>query len=274
MFKIGDFSKIAQISGRMLRHYDKIGLFTPEYTDPETGYRYYTANQLPRLNRILALKDMGLGLKQIKELMHDDISADDIESLLYAQKSQIEQTIMADMARLRRVEFRIRQLKQKTTDTYDIVLKSVPKQNYFSTRRLFATKADSDLIHADIDYVQRETGLKDLPITAILHNDVFEDELDWEVGFTVEDSATTALAIPDTRQMCLRELPAVSTMATTIQDISKLTDYIAGYNAIGTWIEGNGYQIAGPVREVGLDVHSNYAPSIFEIQIPIEKITT
>jgi DNA-binding transcriptional MerR regulator len=40
MFKIGDFSRVAQISVRMLRHYDKLGLLTPSHTDRFTGYRY------------------------------------------------------------------------------------------------------------------------------------------------------------------------------------------------------------------------------------------
>ena len=62
MFKIGDFSRLAQVSVRMLRHYDKLGLLEPSYTDRFTGYRYYTIDQLPRLNRIVALNDLGLTL--------------------------------------------------------------------------------------------------------------------------------------------------------------------------------------------------------------------
>ena len=62
MFRIGEFSKIAQVSGRLLRYYDKLGLFKPIRIDPETGYRYYSAQQLPALNRILALKELGLTL--------------------------------------------------------------------------------------------------------------------------------------------------------------------------------------------------------------------
>jgi DNA-binding transcriptional MerR regulator len=62
MFKIGDFSKIARVSTRLLRYYDSIGLLSPGRTDPTTGYRYYMADQLARLNRILALKELGLSL--------------------------------------------------------------------------------------------------------------------------------------------------------------------------------------------------------------------
>ncbi len=67
MFQIGTFSKIAQVSGRLLRYYDEIGLLSPEATDPETGYRYYSARQLPRLNRILVLKEVFLVLENIRE---------------------------------------------------------------------------------------------------------------------------------------------------------------------------------------------------------------
>ena len=50
MFKIGDFAKLGQISIRMLRHYDQLGLLKPDHVDKFTGYRYYTAVQLAHLN--------------------------------------------------------------------------------------------------------------------------------------------------------------------------------------------------------------------------------
>jgi DNA-binding transcriptional MerR regulator len=62
MFLIGEFSKIARVSKRLLQYYDEIDLFKPAYTDPQTEYRYYSAKQLPTLNRILALKELGLSL--------------------------------------------------------------------------------------------------------------------------------------------------------------------------------------------------------------------
>jgi DNA-binding transcriptional MerR regulator len=58
MFRTGEFSNIARVSKRLLQYYDEIGLFKPARIDPQTGYRYYSAKQLPRLNRILALKDL------------------------------------------------------------------------------------------------------------------------------------------------------------------------------------------------------------------------
>src|SRR5438132_3935846 len=110
MFRIGEFSKIAQVSGRLLRYYDEIGLLSPESTDPETGYRYYSARQLPRLNRILVLKELGLSLEQIARLLAQDTSPDEIRGMLALRKAQIEQSLQEEMARLRIVEKRLQQI--------------------------------------------------------------------------------------------------------------------------------------------------------------------
>ena len=78
MYKIGEFAQIAQVSGRLLRYYDSIGLLSPERIDPATGYRYYMAQQLVALNRILALKELGLTLDQVARLLRDGVSAEEI----------------------------------------------------------------------------------------------------------------------------------------------------------------------------------------------------
>ena len=65
MFLIGEFSQIAQVPRSLLRYYDEIDLLKPAEIDQWTNYRYYSVTQLPRLNRILALKELGLTLEQI-----------------------------------------------------------------------------------------------------------------------------------------------------------------------------------------------------------------
>lgn len=62
MIRIGLFSKLSQVPVKTLRYYNEIGLLEPAEIDSFTGYRYYSVTQLPRLNRILALKDLGLSL--------------------------------------------------------------------------------------------------------------------------------------------------------------------------------------------------------------------
>jgi DNA-binding transcriptional MerR regulator len=75
MFKIGDFARIAQVTVKALRYYDELGLLRPAYVDAFSGYRYYAAGKLPRLNRILALKDMGFSLDEIARLLDDALPA-------------------------------------------------------------------------------------------------------------------------------------------------------------------------------------------------------
>ena len=75
MFKIGDFARIGRVTVRTLHHYEELGLLAPVRSDPMTGYRYYGLEQLPRLNRILALKDLGLSLDEIGLLLSQELSA-------------------------------------------------------------------------------------------------------------------------------------------------------------------------------------------------------
>ena len=56
MFRIGDFSRIARVSARLLRFYDEIGLLAPAQADPQTGYRYYSYSQLRAAEMIRLLR--------------------------------------------------------------------------------------------------------------------------------------------------------------------------------------------------------------------------
>jgi len=104
MFRIGEFSKIAQVSGRLLRYYDEIGLFSPIHIDKFTGFRYYSAEQMSDLNRILALKDLGLTLDQIQRVLRDNISPDEMQGMLLLKKAEIEQLLQDQLKRIRGIE--------------------------------------------------------------------------------------------------------------------------------------------------------------------------
>jgi len=83
-FKIGEVAAMFDISIRAIRLYDKMSLFKPEYTDEQTGYRYYTADQLPLLNTILVLKAIGVKLIDIKQLVDKGL---DPEELVHSMKT-------------------------------------------------------------------------------------------------------------------------------------------------------------------------------------------
>ena len=60
LFQIGDVAKLFHLSVSSLRHYENVGLLTPEYIAPGTGYRYYSPTQIPMLREICFLRSIGM----------------------------------------------------------------------------------------------------------------------------------------------------------------------------------------------------------------------
>lgn len=127
MLTIGDFARLAGVSVRMLRHYDTLGLLTPRRIDPSSGYRFYSAEQLDRANRLVALKDLGFGLDAIKPMLDGKIDADQMRALLRQRRSELADQISADAGRLQRVEQHLRAIEsEETMQAESVTTKSLP----------------------------------------------------------------------------------------------------------------------------------------------------
>jgi DNA-binding transcriptional MerR regulator len=143
LLKIGDFSKLAQVSVKTLRHYGKVGLLTPAWVDRFTRYRYYTLDQLPRLNRILALKDLGFSLPQVRELLREDLSAAELRGMIRMKHAEVERQVQAEAARLARVTARLRQIEREgRMPDYEVALKTVPSQRVVGIREVVPAFGD------------------------------------------------------------------------------------------------------------------------------------
>ena len=124
--KIGEFSRVGQVSIATLRYYDQCGLLKPNALDPDTGYRYYTLDQLSRLNRILALKDFGFPLEQIAWLLEENLSLDQLQVMFTLKQAQTKHMIEIEQARLARIAARLRQIEQEgIMPAYEVLLKQV-----------------------------------------------------------------------------------------------------------------------------------------------------
>jgi len=274
MFKIGDFSKVAQVSGRLLRYYDEIDLFKPAHIDHETGYRYYTAEQLPQLNRILALKNLGLSLDQIARMIQDEVSTDEIRGMLLLKKSQIEQTLREEVNKLQAVESRLRQIDQAGEwSDLPVAIKDLPPQPFLSTRIRELGEGKFYPFYQEMMLALQANNTKTYgSCICITHSDLLDTPLDLELGFVMRDNSTSALALPNHPDMEMTILEGAQ-MATLVH----VGDWISGmesYQSLGTWVEQSGYQFAGPGREVFIDVkvERDASNNIFEIQFPIEPI--
>ncbi len=113
MFSIGDFARHGRVSVRMLRHYDAIGLLRPASVDRATGYRFYEAQQLSRLNRIVALKDLGFTLQQVQSILDEKVSVEELRGMLRLRQAELQARIQADAARMAQVEARLQLIEQE-----------------------------------------------------------------------------------------------------------------------------------------------------------------
>src|SRR5688572_21592976 len=133
MFRIGDFSRIARVSARLLRFYDEIGLLEPAHADVHSGYRYYTVGQLARLNRITVLKDLGFSLEQIGDILKADISAAELRNMLLMRRNDVERTLTVEAQRLRHIEIRITQIETDgCLSSEDVVVRAEPARQLLS----------------------------------------------------------------------------------------------------------------------------------------------
>lgn len=127
MFNIGDFARLGRVSVRMLRHYDAIGVLRPAHVDEFTGYRSYDAHQLQRLNRLIALKDLGFTLEQVRTVLNEHASVDDLRGMLTVRRTQVEEELAEQRSRLDRIEARLRLIESENTmNNHDVIVKHVP----------------------------------------------------------------------------------------------------------------------------------------------------
>lgn len=270
MFRIGDFSRVARVSSRLLRYYDEIGLFVPARIDEATGYRYYSAAQLPRLNRILVLRELGLTLEQIGRAIGGELPAAELRGMLLMRRAEIEQTMQAQAQRLRQIESRIAQIEAEGQAADDVIVRREPARRLLSMRQTVPSFAEGvRLIGELLVSVPRQVGAGALgEFVAIAHAQDFEPEnLDVEFGFFL------ASAVKPPERFQLRELPPVERLACCVRVGPPQAAHLTTAR-IGQYIEANGYRISGPNREVFLQrpAGRSLEDAVVEMQFPVEKI--
>lgn len=276
MFRIGEFAQIAQVSGRQLRFYDQLGLLQPAHTDPQTGYRYYSIRQLPQLNCILALKELGLSLEQIGPLLKEALSPTELRAMLTMKRAQLAQSLREEETRLRHIESRIAQIdRQGGIGDYDVVMKSMPSTPFLSLRCAcdgMDEAVQMVRIVAEDGARQIRPTLRD-KLVVVARNDRDDEKLDLEIGFSLTRPSNTSIRIAGDLVLRASELPAVETMATIVRPGTNAESHTS-FGAIGMWIEANAYEIAGPCREVFLEPITGppgFDGALVEIQFPVRR---
>jgi DNA-binding transcriptional MerR regulator len=271
MLKIRDFARLAEVSMTTLRYYDEIGLLKPIQVDPETGYRFYTMDQLPQLHRIVALKELGLGLTQIAEILDKGVSPFALQGMLQLKQAQLQQQIQAEQEQLVRVEARLRSLEQGSSlPTYEVVLKVSRSITGVSLHAPTGDRADQ----ADwIDIMLKRYGVKPIDHLLVVHTESDDECTPGSVKMVapVDGRDVDRLLIRSEGRLSRCSLPAFPHMASTLHH-GHPTLALPAYQALGTWMENNAYTIVGPRRKVRLRREDNLDDALTEIQFPVEKV--
>jgi DNA-binding transcriptional MerR regulator len=292
MLKIGDFSRLARVTIKALRYYDELGLLKPARIDSFTGYRYYSADQLPRLNRIIALKDIGLSLEEIARLLQDNVSISHILDLLYTKQEALKQRLEDESERLKRVEDWIVEVENENKlPAYEIILKKIPPVRVVSARVMIPNTFNPKPVHnkalpvltAMVDHIFRSNAQIIGPLIGI-----YDGEIAGVEEFDLEFALPVSQVVPSRDEFQYKELPGYDQAVTTIHKGSVNSGAPVNI-ALAKWFETNDYQIIGPRREILLidyrivgpdreiiysDTRSSSLPDKFvvEIQVPVARV--
>lgn len=269
MYQIGLFSKINRITAKTLRHYDAIGLLKPGYVDPHTGYRYYTSKELIRMNRILALKQLGLTLEEIARVIGEP---EMVKLILTLKRQELRERIKEEEGRLRQVEVYLKNIEGETNMDYNPILKRLPGCTVASMR----TVADNynayfTLIPPMGEEMRRQGAVcADPPYCFTIYHDgeYKESDIDIEVCEAVQAPREDSDLVRYKRMAPVPE-------AACVLHRGSYAGLREAYLFLYRWIDDNGYEPADNPRESYIDGIWNKEREeewLTELQVPVKVL--
>lgn len=270
MLRIGVFSKMNKVTIKTLRYYDELGLLSPCHVDEATGYRYYAASQMPRLHRILALKQIGFSLSEIIDALEQDFSTDKMIDYLESKQQFISKTIESERKKLKQVENYLKVLRQEADYmSYDVILKELPAVIVASMRRVIPSYDAFNEIYPEMGAIMQKDNVRcavpEYCFTLYHDGEYKEKDIDVEICQAVVAPA------PDSEKVKYKRIEGVPVAACIIHKGPYNTIGMS-YSAVNRWIEENGYEIVGQPRESYLDgIWNKENPEewLTEIQVPV-----
>lgn len=271
IFKIGEFSKLTQVSIRMLRYYDETGLLIPAQIDQFTGYRYYSVEQISHLHKIIFLRDAGFSVSEIATTLNcweDAFLTDQLKD----KHQEIERTIKKEQERLSKIETALRDIKKKALVHYDVSLKSIPSFQVLSLRKIIPDYFCEGELWNELTGFIDEEGLGISPNSSSFA--VYHDEEHKEANVDVEVCVIVDQLGASKNGFTFRQTEKVDTMAYTWV-YGPFENIASGYSSLAQWLQQhNQYRMKGRNRQIchrGPWNEKNPDRYLTEIQIPVEK---
>ncbi|MEY9965646.1 DNA-binding transcriptional MerR regulator [Streptacidiphilus sp. MAP12-16] len=271
MFSIGDFAKHGRVSIRMLRHYDDIGLLRPAYVDPASGYRFYEAGQLARLNRVIALKDLGFTLQHVQNILDDKVGVEELRGMLRLRRAELAAAREAAAARLAEVEARLRIIEREGhMPTDDVVVKQIPAVRLAELTGVAASFSPQDItpvikpLYAQLIERLMAAGVTPVGPAIAYYESAEDDQVVVHAGMPVNIEADPS------HDWSIVDLPGIDTAATVVHRGS-MDDVMSSIQTLAKWIDANGHRSTGYNRELYLETPADEGAWVTELQEPITK---
>ena len=267
MNTIGDFAKLGRVSVRMLRHYDSIGLLTPSRTDPHSGYRFYEMSQLNRLNRIVALKDLGLRLDEVRQIVDNELTGSDLRAMLRLRRAEIESQIRDDQFRLARVEARLRLIESEDgMSTPSITTKTVAPTQNVGLRALAASPTNEDIgpIIRPL-YPRVVEALHAARVTPVGPSVAYYSPAPEESEDAVWIHATFPVLSESVDGPETFEIPGGEVASLIHRGAMDSID--SAYQNLNRWVTDQGLTLTGQGRETYLEIADDEADWVTEVQV-------
>lgn len=271
MYSIGEFSKINRITPKTLRHYDRIGLLKPDRVDDWTGYRSYSAAQLPRIRRILELREMGLPLNEIGRAL---VNIDELAAILHLQENRLERNLSETAGRIKRVRKYLEKLQGGEEMKTEITIKELPEVIVASMRTVVpGYETYFDIVPKMGEYMASVGAVCREPeyCFTIYHDGEYRDS-----DIDVEICEAVVSPCRESDKVKFKTVPRVSTAA-CLQHRGSYETLRTSYNRLFGWIEANGYRVTDNPRESYIDgIWNREDPAdwLTEVQVPVKKQKT
>ncbi|MEX0168733.1 MerR family transcriptional regulator [Streptomyces sp. LMG1-1-1.1] len=272
MFTIGDFARHGRVSVRMLRHYDAIGLLHPARVDPFTGYRHYTADQLARLNRVIALKDLGFTLEQVGAILDEQVDAHELRGMLRLRQAELESAVTEARARLAQVGARLRAIESEgRMSTQDVVVKKIPAVRIAELSAVAASFGPQDITPVIGPLYDELCGrLAAAGVTGFGPGIAYYEDAGAGDGSVVVHAGTTVPEGTAVEGVEVLVLPGIEEAATIVHRGS-MDAILPTAQTLAAWIDTNGYASAGYARELYLECPEDQARWVTELQEPVRR---
>ncbi|WP_258394436.1 MerR family transcriptional regulator [Paenibacillus sp. MDMC362] len=273
MMKISAFAKVSGISIKTLRYYDELGLLKPAHVDEQSGYRYYSEEQLLTVKRIAAYKEQGFTLEQLKPFFEEDIGTDVFKNKLADKMTELQHAMQTLQLQLNEVNSRLSRLEP--TEAGDpagpIQIRDVPSQRVVSIRDQ-VPRSQLCLLLDEITKYAASYGEEEARQLTILWHDH---------GSGNADIADIEVAVPITRDIPANGrvrvdfLPQLKSAASLVHRCDPYVYTCPVVPELKAWISSQGLvqSESEPIREIYLtsdkDIYGKKRPA--ELIIPLQS---